>query len=99
MTHAAGMYAIAKDKVSWVWNGCTTTGKYGARILSSNGIGTFNVYPRDGLSGFYIGVPGENGKVKPVSLGSLIGELSAKIQEIESTFDEMNDLLDEIVNG
>ena len=99
MTHAAGMHAIAKDKVSWVWNGCTTTGKYGARILSSNGIGTFNVYPRDGLSGFYIGGWSPvNGDIPPVSLGSLIGELSAKIQEIESTFDEMNDLLDEIVN-
>lgn len=46
-SHAAGHNAKANDHVSYVWSGGTSYG--------SHGYGTYNVCPKDGIDGFYIG--------------------------------------------
>ena len=47
--HSSGIKANALHDYSYVWNGDS-----GASI-SSVGIGTYNINPKDGLSGFYVG--------------------------------------------
>ena len=50
-TFACGRYSVAEDMASFVWNGMNSWDNY----YNSNGEGTFNINPIEGISGFYIG--------------------------------------------
>lgn len=56
-SHSSGVRAYADDDYSFAWNGISSD------PYSSNGEGTFNVNPKDGVDGFYIGYE---------SLGSIV---------------------------
>ena len=51
---AAGRYSFAKHNTTFVWNGGATHNTQGTRY-ESHGEQTFNINPKGGLSGFYIG--------------------------------------------
>ena len=56
-SHSEGMNAVAKDLNSYTWSGNdgTSTEKTTNTWYHSHGSGTFNINPKNGLGGFYIG--------------------------------------------
>ena len=65
-THAAGYKACANTSYSYVWNG-------GTAEYVGHETGSFNVNPRNGLSGFWIGEQ---------NLGELIGDIESLINSL-----------------
>ena len=65
---ALGSYAEASDDFAFTWNHAYSGTKY-----PSHGEGTFNINPKNGLNGFYIG---------DTSLGSIIGDIETILNNL-----------------
>lgn len=103
ISHAAGLYAIASADVSYVWNG--HNGKYSASSSTmdlsakhDNGPGTYNIYPAEGLSGFY--VAGQRFSDLLSSVGSeAADEVKAEVNAVKKQVASMQHALENLVDA
>lgn len=84
-SHAGGSYACANDDYSYVWGG---NDGFIARQVSK-GDGTFNVYPRGGIGGFYVAGFDLDTLIRE---GSAVTSVNSKKGEVSLTADDVGAL-------
>jgi hypothetical protein len=95
-SHAAGCFCtvLSDDLGSYVWNGVARPNK---KIhYYSHGVGTFNINPKNGLSGVYIGDKSLNNIIDEKIIGVDEEKLSTLVKDVVEDMIDNNTLISDI---
>ena len=90
-THSDGINAVAKDSRAYVWNGesdSTVNAFPDENTYYSNGVGTFNINPKGGIRGFFIGLSSLEDLMFAVPKDPRTERLAEELKDVQDAFGE-----------